>query len=62
MTQGDVIAWLKAHPGWHRTADIVEGLNQGYKGVRSCLAKAASWRDIESRRSGFRKEWGGTHE
>lgn len=62
MTQADVIAWLKAHPGWHRTDAVVKGMNQGYKGVRSSLAKAAMWRDIESRRDGFRKEWSGAHE
>jgi hypothetical protein len=57
MSQGDVIAWLKRHPGWHQTSAVVLGMSQGYKGVQRSLSKATTCGDIESRKDGFRKEW-----
>ncbi len=51
MSQDDIIAWLRKHPGWHLTADVVSGLGHGYTGVRQSLAKASAWRDIESRKA-----------
>jgi hypothetical protein len=59
MGQQDVVTWLIQNPGWHPTAEVVEALNQGYKGVQVALSRAAMWRDIEHRRDASRKgkEW-----
>ena len=57
MSQKDVCDWLAANLGWHPTAEVVSALNQGYTVVRNALALASIWRDIESRKAGFRKEW-----
>lgn len=57
MSQGDVIAWLRHHPGWRKTSEVIVGLGQGYKGVQLGLSKAAMWGDIESRKDGLGKEW-----
>lgn len=29
MSQDEVITWLEAHPGWHRTATVADGVRRG---------------------------------
>lgn len=58
MGQREIIAWLSANPGWHRTDDIVIALNQCTRAVLRGLRKAARSGDIKSRKAQYVKEWG----
>jgi hypothetical protein len=57
MGQREIIAWLSANPGWHRTDDIVPALDQCYRAVDRSLVKAARSGDIKSRKAQYAKEW-----
>jgi hypothetical protein len=57
MGQREVVAWLSANPGWHRTDDITHAMGQCYRAVDRGLVNAARCGDIKSRKSQYAKEW-----
>ena len=57
MGQREIMAWLEANPGWHRTDDITHAMDQCYRAVDRSLVKAARSGDIKSRKAQYAKEW-----
>lgn len=57
MGQREIITWLSANPGWHRTDDITSAMDQCYRAVDRSLVKAARSGDIKSRKARYAKEW-----
>ena len=52
MSQEEVITWLAAHPGWHRTAIIVGGIGKGRGSVYNSAAALAKHGEIQRRSCG----------
>ncbi len=65
MSQGDVIDWLQAHPGWHRPAAVARGLGRNAHKVSRILytlwddLHEIEMREIDSQRREYRypKGW-----
>ena len=52
MSQAEVITWLRAHPGWHRTAIIASGISRGRSSVYNSVVALANHGEIQRRSCG----------
>ena len=53
MGQDDVLTWLQAHPGWHRTATVAIGIRKPNRGsVYNALRAMAKHGEIRKRSLG----------
>lgn len=57
MSQRDVLAWLKGHPGEHTAEEIAEAQGLQVRNIRKALNALAKWREIERLQSGGRFYW-----
>jgi len=49
MSQEEVLSWLEAHPGWHRTAKIKKAIGKEASSVRGSLTALAKHGEIKMR-------------
>jgi hypothetical protein len=49
MSQEDVLRWLGANPGWHRTAEVKRAVGKESSSVRGSLAALAKHGEIKMR-------------
>ena len=52
MSQEEVITWLAAHPGWHRTLVIARDIRKGYSATYESLRALANHGEIQRRSCG----------
>ena len=52
MGQREIIAWLEANPGWHRTATVARGIGKGYPTIYGSLRALAKHGEIRKRSLG----------
>ncbi len=58
MSQSEVIAWLQAHPGWHRSVDIARDMGKQHRRVQECLRLLTKHGEIQQRKAkGTALEW-----
>jgi len=58
MSQSEVIAWLQAHPGWHETTEIADGLGKRHHQVYPVLRVLAEHGEVQRRNAkGRALEW-----
>lgn len=60
LTRQDVECWLDAHPGWHSTSDIAEGLRVTSHEAAAVLTRMYVYRHarLGRRRRLHHNEWG----
>jgi len=47
MSQGDVLDWLQAHPGWHKPEKVAQGLEKNVAKTKLLLRRLWHRHDIE---------------
>jgi hypothetical protein len=58
MGQREIIAWLSANPGWHKTTDIVTGVGKGQSSVYNSARALAKHGEIQKRSCGHSAKCG----
>jgi len=49
MSQGDMIAWLRAHPGWHTWREMAESMGFAKRGAGKSLSVLVDIGEVERR-------------
>jgi DNA-binding IclR family transcriptional regulator len=49
MSQEEVLSWLEAHPGWHKTIEIKKAIGKEASSVRGSLNALAKHGEIKKR-------------
>ncbi|OPY54673.1 MAG: hypothetical protein A4E48_00252 [Methanosaeta sp. PtaU1.Bin060] len=47
MSQQEIVDWLAANPGWHRTADVSKGVGKQSSTVRCSLKRLSKYGEVE---------------
>jgi DNA-binding IclR family transcriptional regulator len=62
MSQTEVLAWLKAHPGAHSTKDLMAATGLTYSPVCHNLHHLRKWKLVEYETRGRSKYWAAIEE